>query len=87
MDYELLALPCVVNSCLLLRVAPPLVPHGSPTVTGSILAVCYCPGAAAVRVGAGKSSEALAPDIGVLAFLLRGQFSKNEFKRLHPHRQ
>jgi len=33
MYYQLLALPCVVNSCLLLRVAPPLVPHGSPTLS------------------------------------------------------
>jgi len=44
MYYQLLALPCVVNSCLLLRVAPPLVPHASPTVTGSILAAYHFPG-------------------------------------------
>jgi hypothetical protein len=37
--------------------------------------------------GAGKSSEAYAPDTIGIADFSRGQFSKTEFKRLHPHGQ
>ena len=37
--------------------------------------------------GAGKSSEACAPDTIGIADFSRGQFSKIEFKRLHTHGQ